>query len=45
MHDIAGALAERCSGVIDRVLPGFPAGTAEPVIAEILDELRRLRGP
>jgi probable F420-dependent oxidoreductase len=44
VESIAGALAQRCSGVIDRVLPGFPAGTAEPVIAGVLDELRQLRG-
>jgi probable F420-dependent oxidoreductase len=40
---VATALAERCAGVIDRVLPAFPAGTAEPVIAEVLGELRRHR--
>ncbi|CAN5531650.1 LLM class F420-dependent oxidoreductase [soil metagenome] len=44
VESIAGALSARCSGVIDRVLPGFPAGTAEPVIADVLDELRRMRG-
>jgi hypothetical protein len=30
--------------VIDRVLPGFPAGTPEPVIAAVLDDVRRRRG-
>ena len=39
---IAAALAGRCAGVIDRVLPGFPAGTPEPVIAEVLDGVRSL---
>jgi probable F420-dependent oxidoreductase len=43
VENVAGALAQRCSGVIDRVLPGFPAGTPEPVITEVLDELRRHR--
>jgi probable F420-dependent oxidoreductase len=42
--EIASSLARRCAGVIDRVLPGFPAGTPEPVIADLLGELRRLRG-
>ena len=37
---IASALAERCAGVIDRVLPGFPAGTPEAVIAAVLDDVR-----
>lgn len=36
-------LSRRCSGVIDRVLPGFPAGTPEPVIAAVLDEVRQTR--
>ena len=38
---VAQALAKRCSGGIDRVLPGFPAATPEPVIAEVLGEVRR----
>ncbi len=41
---VAAALAQRCAGVIDRVLPGFPAGTTEPVIAGVLEELRSPRG-
>jgi len=40
VEGIAAALAERCAGAIDRVLPGFPAGTPEPVIAAVLDDLR-----
>jgi len=37
---VAQALAKRCSGVIDRVLPAFPAATPEPVISEVLGEVR-----
>jgi probable F420-dependent oxidoreductase len=37
---VAQALAKRCNGVIDRVLPGFPGTTPEPVISEVLDEVR-----
>lgn len=40
IDSIGAALAQRCTGVIDRVLPGFPAGTAEPVIAQVLAEVR-----
>jgi probable F420-dependent oxidoreductase len=40
---VAQALAKRCSGVIDRVLPGFPGTTPEPVISEVLDEVRGSR--
>ena len=37
---VAQTLAKRCSGVIDRVLPGFPAATPETVISEVLGEVR-----
>lgn len=37
---VGDALSARCAGVVDRVLPGFPAGTPEPVIAAALDEVR-----
>lgn len=40
VDSIAAALAARCAGVIDRVLPGFPAGTPESVIADVLDDVR-----
>lgn len=40
IDSVGAVLAQRCSGVIDRVLPGFPAGTPEPVIAAVLDEVR-----
>ncbi|CAJ1579614.1 LLM class F420-dependent oxidoreductase [[Mycobacterium] wendilense] len=44
VDEVGAALARRCSGVIDRVLPGFPSGTPEPVIAAVLDEVRASRG-
>jgi probable F420-dependent oxidoreductase len=40
---VGQALAERCGGVIDRVLPGFPGQIPESVIAEVLDEVRAVR--
>jgi probable F420-dependent oxidoreductase len=40
LPDLAVALRHRCDGVIDRVLPAFPAGVAEDVVAQVLDELR-----
>jgi hypothetical protein len=38
---VGRALAERCSGVIDRVLPAFPGATPEPVVSAVLEEVRR----
>jgi probable F420-dependent oxidoreductase len=43
IDSVASALTQRCSGVIDRVLPGFPDRTPEPVIAAVLDEVRGSR--
>lgn len=40
IDQVGAALAERCAGVIDRVLPGFAGVTPEPVIAAVLDEVR-----
>jgi len=37
---VGAALAERCAGVIDRVLPGFVGAMPEPAIAAVLDEVR-----
>lgn len=37
---VAEALTARCAGVIDRVLPGFPAGTPEPVIDAVLKKVK-----
>ncbi|CAN5373932.1 LLM class F420-dependent oxidoreductase [soil metagenome] len=40
VDQIAEALANRCRGVIDRVLPVFAAGTPESVIGDVLHDLR-----
>lgn len=40
VDEVGAALAERCAGVIDRVMPGFGSGTTESVIAAVLDEVR-----
>ena len=40
LPELAGALRQRCDGAIDRVMASLPAGTLEPVVARILDELR-----
>lgn len=37
---VADALAQRCAGAIDRVLPGFPAGMSEAAVATVLDDVR-----
>lgn len=37
---VAEALSARCAGTIDRVLPGFAAGTPEPVIDAVLEKVR-----
>jgi probable F420-dependent oxidoreductase len=39
--ELAGALLARCDGVIDRVLPAFPAGLSEDVVDTVLDEVRK----
>ena len=44
LAEVAGALEARCDGVIDRVLPAFPAGLPEAAIDTILDELRNKSG-
>lgn len=41
LPDVADALVRRCAGAIDRVLPGFPAGMSETVIAMVLDDVRK----
>ncbi|GAS95014.1 oxidoreductase [Mycolicibacterium canariasense] len=40
LSEVADALRQRCAGVIDRVLPGFPPGLPEPAIAGVLADLR-----
>lgn len=42
LSEVAAALRQRCAGVIDRVLPGFPAGLSEAAISDVLQELRIL---
>jgi probable F420-dependent oxidoreductase len=37
---VAGALRERCDGVIDRVLVGFPLSVTDETVAALLRELR-----
>ena len=43
LPELAGALSARCDGVIDRVLPVFPAGLPEEAVDRVLDELRITR--
>lgn len=40
LDDLAGALRARCDGVVDRMLPAFPAGLPADVVGSILDQLR-----
>jgi probable F420-dependent oxidoreductase len=37
---VAGKIRDRCDGVIDRVLVGFPSSVAEDTVIAVLDELR-----
>jgi len=37
---VAGEIRDRCDGVIDRVLVGFPSSVAEDTVIAVLDELR-----
>jgi len=41
LPDVADALVRRCTGAIDRVLPGFPAGMSENAIATVLGDVRK----
>jgi probable F420-dependent oxidoreductase len=38
---LAAAIAERCDGAIDRVMPSFPHTMPADAVAAVLDELRR----
>jgi probable F420-dependent oxidoreductase len=40
--EVAAALGERCAGVVDRVMPAFPAALPKDVVATILEQLRGL---
>jgi probable F420-dependent oxidoreductase len=38
--ELAQGIGDRCDGVIDRVLIGFPASVAEETVVQVIDELR-----
>ncbi len=40
VHDVAKKVRERCDGVIDRVLVGFPASIEEATVAAVVQEMR-----
>jgi hypothetical protein len=40
LNDVAQAIRDRCDGVIDRVLVGFPASVDDAAVATVLDEMR-----
>ncbi|WP_193043615.1 LLM class F420-dependent oxidoreductase [Mycolicibacterium baixiangningiae] len=42
LDSVAAKLSERCDGVIDRVLPAFPAGVPDDAVTAVLRELRGL---
>jgi hypothetical protein len=38
---VASKIRDRCDGVIDRVLVGFPSSVSEDTVIAVLQELRR----
>ena len=40
VHDVANKVRERCDGVIDRVLVGFPESIDESTVAAVVQEMR-----
>ena len=40
LHELSAAIRERCDGVIDRVLVGFPSSVEEATVTAVLKELR-----
>jgi len=40
LDTVASKIRERCDGVIDRVLVGFPSSVPEDIVVAVLDELR-----
>ena len=40
LDDVARAVRERCDGVIDRVLVGFPSSVDEATVTAVLQEMR-----
>jgi probable F420-dependent oxidoreductase len=45
LDEVADALRSRCAGVIDRVMPAFPAGLSENAIDAVLDQVRQHAHP
>jgi len=41
VEELAARIRDRCDGVIDRVLVGFPASFDEDTIASVVADLRR----
>ena len=40
LDEVADKIRDRCDGVIDRVLPGFPTHVSETAVSAVLQELR-----
>jgi probable F420-dependent oxidoreductase len=40
LSDVARAVRDRCDGVIDRVMVGFPASVDDATVSAVLDEMR-----
>ena len=40
VHDVAEKIRDRCDGVIDRVLIGFPSSVDEATVTALVKELR-----
>lgn len=40
LEEVADKIRERCDGVIDRVLVGFPSSVPEDTVISVLQELR-----
>ena len=45
VDELAQAIGERCAGVIDRVLIGFPPSVDEPTVIDVLAALREPHSP
>jgi len=40
LNEVARAVRDRCDGVIDRVMVGFPASVEDATVTAVLDEMR-----
>jgi hypothetical protein len=40
LSDVSQAVRDRCDGVIDRVMVGFPASVDDTTVAAVLQEMR-----